>query len=900
MKKLFFAIAFIMVAAHLHAIPGDLNEDGRLNIADQVMLTAMVENRLDQTKAADLNFDDNVDRLDMELLTAAIVHGKPLPQLLNTLRVNQYASGGWSVSGGGLTLDIPGQCYRQCTISLTTLPEPPDLNFTLEECSMTPPVIVYGMQGEPAISEASFTLDVPPEHNDKAGKPMLLMGFYNGNQHQSEPQWNYRVIPAEEEFDITYTNRKLVWTPDFSLYYDPDSPFEAVPFTLSVIYRTTPATRNEKETTQTRADEAFFFEKMSYILDYGIYRSNHFIIELQIEVPEAQVRELAKELEKSYEIIGTLGMPRMKDFYEKWKVLKIWVNITKNPIKWHGWLSFQRDKTDDASCNPPTLFKPPFIDVPIGAMDSPQRMETCCHELFHYHQFYYAKHATAMFLDEMVGTWSEYLVTPNPNSYIPNNYLQPRAVINGLYRKSWAETLLGSKHYAGHHGYTIMPFARWLTEIKYPGKKLWPAVFRSRSYKLGDGINALKTAIGEMNDKDTLASIYPQFMRDYFADTQGIPYKCDPNSLFSYHYMDPPEAAIDRYKETGLITSIKNSADMFEPNNQKHTFSVQNFGAATWRYNFINPSKYLKDYTHAIITFNLPQGSAHSITDFTFFARITTFGHIIIKFLTKEEDVTVDKEKNIAQMVIPLEKLAEDWESSSIGIVAVYAHDSNPADSRVSLTMSVDFPGPVIANGLVGWIGDYIPKQDAKATADLAFIPVNGTVFLGAEFDAHESGNQFRAPNVITRPGSKPKDVMFNITGVIRDATATIEDPSTVFSSEFMEKVEFVVSKTSKENVYSEVPYEKLLFDGKNYTPMMDNAVPVSIFLPTAADKNSKFYLKIPNFDYNATLYNISMQLPYTEYTIKDHAYFVDRRNVVIINFTIYMGNKSSEWILGQ
>ncbi|MCR4572635.1 MAG: hypothetical protein K5787_02620, partial [Lentisphaeria bacterium] len=592
MKKLFFAIAFLTAAARLHAIPGDLNEDGKLNIADLVMLTAMAENRLDKTKAADLNFDDKVDKSDMELLTAAIVHGKPLPQLLNSIHISTYSSD-WSVSGGGLTIDIPGYCYRQCTISLTTLPEPPDLTFSLEECSMTPPVIVYGMQGEPAISKASFTLDVPPEHNDKAGKPMLLMGFYNGNQHQSEPQWNYRVIPAEEEFDITYANRKLVWTPDFRLYYDPDSPSEAVPFTLSVVYRTPPATRNEKETTQTRAEEAFFFEKMSYIFDYGIYRSNHFIIELHIEVPEAQVRELAKELESSYEIIGTLNMPRMKDFHEKWKVLKIWVNITQ-------------DKTDNAECNPPTLFKPPYINVPIGAMNFSQRKETCCHELFHYHQFYYAKHATAMFLDEMVGTWSEYLVTPDPKSYMPHNYLQPRAVINGLYRQSWAESKISGKHYAGNHGYTLVPFARWLTEIKYPGKQLWPAVFRSRSYKLGDGINALQTAIVEMNDKDTLASIYPQFMRDYFADTQGIPYKCAPNSLFVFTYMDPPENVIDRYKETGLVTSIKTSADMFKPDNQKHTFSVQNFGAATWRYNFIDPSKYLKDYTHAIITFNLP------------------------------------------------------------------------------------------------------------------------------------------------------------------------------------------------------------------------------------------------------------------------------------------------------
>ena len=34
MKKLFFVIAFLTAAAQLFAIPGDLNEDGRLNIAD--------------------------------------------------------------------------------------------------------------------------------------------------------------------------------------------------------------------------------------------------------------------------------------------------------------------------------------------------------------------------------------------------------------------------------------------------------------------------------------------------------------------------------------------------------------------------------------------------------------------------------------------------------------------------------------------------------------------------------------------------------------------------------------------------------------------------------------------------------------------------------------------------
>ena len=300
-------------------------------------------------------------------------------------------------------------------------------------------------------------------------------------------------------------------------------------------------------------------------------------------------------------------------------------------------------------------------------------------------------------------------------------------------------------------------------------------------------------------------------------------------------------------------------------------------------------SLFLKDYPNAIITFSLPKDSSKSITDFKLFAVIGIEKETTV---ISPEELTIDSENNTASMVVSLEKMPRPWTTLKhgpyIGLVAAYANDHEPADSTQRIDMRVDFPGPVIANGLVGWIGDYFPKQDAKATADLAFIPVNGMLFLGAEFDVHESGNQFRIPNVITRPGSKPKDVMFNITGVIRDATATIEDPSTVWSSEFLEKVEFVVSKTSRENVYSEVPYEKLLFDGKNYNPMTENNVPVSTFLPAAVDKNSNFYLRLPNFDHTATLYNVSIQLPYNEYTIKDHAYFYTR-NVQICNFSIYL-----------
>ena len=495
----------------------------------------------------------------------------------------------------------------------------------------------------------------------------------------------------------------------------------------------------------------------------------------------------------------------------------------------------------------------------------------------------------------MAGSTAEYFVTPNRDSYDPDNHTFARAPINGLYRYSTKLNQNGSNH----HGYNLTPFGTWLTFVKYKDRKFWQAVFTSSGYSNGDGMSALKQGVRTMNSEGSLAADYKEFIYDYFTLKPGIGY--ENRNLYTFFidsttFVQDPK--IDRYKQNGFRAVFKSANDFFKEANTRHTFSIQNFGAATMLIEFWRDSLFLKDYPNAIVTFSLPEDSSKSITDFKLFAVVGIEKEIMV---INPEELTIDSEANTASLLISLEKMPRPWTKMShgpfIGLVAAYANNSEPDDSTQRIDMSVDFPGPVIANGLVGWIGDYIPKQDAKATADLVFNPASNTVFLDAEFGVIEESNQFRVPYVITHLGSKPKDVMFNITGVIRDATATIEDPSTIWSSEFLGKVEFVVSKTSKDNVYSEVPYEKLLFDGKNYNPMMGNDVPVSTFLPAAVDKNSNFYLKIPNFDHDAALYNVSIQLPYNEYTIKDHAYFYTR-NVQIINFSIYPAKKSSEYII--
>ena len=865
MRKLFFVFAILTAAIRLCAIQGDLNEDGRIDVADLAKLTAMIENRLGKTDAADLNFDSNVDSMDMELLVSAIIDGAPLPEKI--ISKTFAPSTQQSISGGGLTINMP-YVNDRVTISLSTMTPPPDLDMDFNNCSMTPPVIVNGLPTNPSVSLQSLTLDVPPEHNDKAGKPMLLLGIYGKSPHQEKPQWNYRVIPAEEEFDITYTDRKLVWQSAFHRMKNYDS----VPFCVAVIYSTNATRAETAAPPQTRADD-FMFEKVNYLYGYGIYRTKHFCIELHTSVAESVVKDFARELEDSYRKIGDLGMPQ--DFSNKWTTAKrIWVNINKNPLNW----KLQRVKTDTAYCQPPSILSAPRIEVHEGLMDSNQRAETCCHELFHYHQYYYAVHATALFLDEMVGTWSEYIVTADPNDYKPNNYVQPRSVVNGLYRPSWAESKFTGKHYAGEHGYNLVPFARWLTEIKYPGKNLWPAVFSSRGYGLGDGIRALQTGIQEMDSTDTLATLYPQFMRDYFADTPHIPYKGNPRQIFTQMTMDGPEAVIDRFNETGFLTTINAAADMFKEENQKHTFSVQNYGAATWRYLFKNPKDYLRDYTNAVVTFSLNEGSTEPITDFTFFASIFD-GYKTA--LTEWEAVTVNAEKNTAQIVIPLENLASDDRNVTyFGLVAVSANDEKSADYQQSLTMKVDFMGPIVLNGLVTWHCDYLGYQEAKAFGNMTLTPINDTIFVGAERDILGDGDVACIPYVETRLGGekRPDEIMFNITSIIRDATATIENPSELFRTEFTGKVNIEIARTRDNHQAEGAQWDELIFDGQDYHPvhseqfhpLMGRGTSISDLQPAAPGKKSNFFLRITNIAQDIadgyTHYHVSISLPYFLY----------------------------------
>ena len=847
-------------------IPGDINGDGVVGIADQVMLTAMHRGQLAKNEAADLNFDGEVDTDDVELLLAHLTSGSPLPELLTTASFAQWEPNP-TVSAGGLTVDF-NYVSTAATVSLCRLPSVPDFDWDLNGCAMTHPVVVYNLPTYPDVHTVTFTLEVPAEHNDASGTPMLVLGACTKSGHEDEIRWHYQALPVDAAYGLSYADHKLTWTVNTAIGHDSEVPNPRTPYALAVLYSdghavpaaTAPATRGP--------DDGFKFQRYDQIPGSKIWKTQHFTIQAWIEVTDAQVLELAHELEDAFAKIGQLGLPQ--NFPKKWMSAgTVFVNITKNPIA--AWYKpWKRVKSETAHCNMPLDVMAPTIDIPQGAMANAQRAETCCHELFHYHQYYYACHFSTLFLDEMSGSWSEYLITEDPDSFIPDNYVLDRAPLNGLAMPGWAESTLSGPCDAGNHGYNLVSFARWLTEIKYPARKypdkhFWDAVFSSRSYKLGDGVRALKQGIKHMDPTGTLAEDYFEFIHDYIEQVPGVPYinfasrifvQTSPGNLYG-------NASYDRFAETGFHSNIKAEADMFRAKNQEHVFTVKNYGGATWRLLF-RDFKILPDYSNAVVTFSLPQGTSQSIADFKFFAVLGPNSREL--FLTKYDEAVYNTEDNTAQITVPLAILAAVKQGMPyLGIVAVLANDTLEADYKQKLTVRVGYTGPVVANDLVSWTKDYQGAKIMETKSSLKFIPAGDTVFAGAKIHAYDIVNfhYFSAVETSVATKTPPHELLFNITGTVQDIPLEPDQASELFiRMGYGGRLNFEVTKTVDRTNVQKVPYQVCIYDGSRYTPVDPATVTTADLLPDPETRRSRLYLRIPDYDPTCDLYDVRLVLP--------------------------------------
>lgn len=700
------------------ALPGDLNGDGVLNVADLTRLQAIIDGEVDWRPEADLNFDGQIDERDRLLLEEAL-QGRSLPTLLSKATFDQ--------DGGILAHPETG---FQLTIPANSLTEPQQVVLTkiskdlLQASGVTTEddTTAFRIFGLPAADNLEFTFRLPTTRAGEAEQFSLALGEYVLPRNAELPDWHFQLLNQPED-GISRQNGQLIWKPNLM-----------------------PAA--EEATRSGGAQNAPDDVVVDILRDWlggTYYESQHFrlqpITSTTAETEIAQMEALLRDLENAFQVAIGMNFPENKRI-DKWgssaEKIKAVIKVP-DKAKFYGLIG-SNESAEDAWCNPPGVWTPPFLEFNTGVLTSKDRREIASHEFFHYLQYYYASNTTTIWLDEMSATWMEGRVSAQGDNYCPSTYKNFRAPINGLYRSSSRFNM----NHAGPHGYSISAFAYYLSKRYDWRDSFWHDVFSHQQYASGYGVEPLRHAAANMH-VGGLSFLYLTFLRNYLSDgVSDAPSgkaafgKGGMNAVMMFRDQDQDEETWKKYPDNGKITKVTKLEDLSGKLEQK--FKVQSLGAATWRFDFPNPSEVLSDGVIARVEVD------DTCTDL--FAVLFKSAKCI--GISKMESVTHNEDKKIRALSLNLRSLAESKEPMFLGLVAVNA-DSYAGDSSQlqEVNMSVQFLGKINLEPETTYF-DLYGHRLLEATADLELTCVDKEDAFGA-YTVQYWGPAVTDSNVISR-----------------------------------------------------------------------------------------------------------------------------------------------------
>lgn len=879
-SRFFFSLILLLTLAARADLVGDLNHDGKLDIADFVRINAMVVGPLAKENAADLDQDGQVTATDTDMLLGLIRGTYAMPSALDYEITYEPETEEWNsqimkcYTGEGFKISTPNNNYNQVKTSLWTVENLPESLLSEDfTCTLSRTV---GISNLPSSSENKIVLDVPAK---TTGIPALLFGAQLNAKGSKEKLWSYRIIEVDGE-ELVYKNNQLIWKPYRCLY----NASASKPVSLTVLSKAAPFTRSAG-TEALDAEEGGVRSRGSSVADdlginfevwpseYGPshYLTTHFLIQSFANFPLENMQRFALALEKAYAIIGELGFKQ--NFPVSWG-RRIRVNVRK---------AARGEEPEDSYCVEPGLLSAPLLEFFDGVLTSDNMGSIVIHELMHYHHYCYNdSNYTCLWLEEMCTTWSERLMSDDPQNYIPKTFDDPRAVLDGLPMVSEKPSLFSDgtmNRAAGSHGYNLYPFAVWLAR-KYPEKEIWHAIFESRGYQTGEALTALKQGLRNVDSQADLGKLYGEFVREYFDDTGSLPYPAP--SLTPLSCFNNSDAA--RFAANGMKTMIKASGDLFLTENIEHDFQMPQLGTATWLFTFEKGTdEFMADYRDVLVR---TKSSDFDNTLYDFFILRFANG----KFsLTAPEEVERDEEKNISTLRFSLEGIGLADRRTAFGIVAInHNYRENDEEVRNPLTVSLAFSGPFVVNavaktpydlfinGVYRWTHDFTTVQSV-----LTFTPQGKTMFADSNVELFTSsymGAETISPVATTNQASEkcPESLEFNITGTMTDIPVPmfVENSSSFFfgwGADFNVVAEctghYVVSVEKNKGRYSSsVPFStgegvgeyNAVYGGMTYT--------AEDFAPTGPKGLSRFNVTIPEIDPTADSYTLSIETHYLEY----------------------------------
>lgn len=547
------------------SLPGDVNGDEAVNVADLVRAQKIADGELAFEAAADIDGDSVVTEVDVFLIREAVL-GRPIPEIVDSASIG---SSGGSLSDGDISMDFPTGSIGTHHLTLLRCVAT-DLD---DETSLHAVYMVCGL----STNLAGLSVSYANCSNDTG----LAVGSYLQPYDEGEMRWDWRALPGSEFVrNGTQISRSFL---------DPGASDFAISHSLkfALVSADAPPPVTQAQLIAVAADAPVQAASVpghryaGYLYTGWISDRFHVYTKDWGTVKYSDLETVCGDLYSAYAKIKAMGFP---------------LDTTDASIFPLDVYVVRGLGNDGGSVNNPVTGSH-WLELNAGLLTVPVELNsTIGHELMHYVLKEY-NHGDAFAFEsteDAITTWFETVASATP-SHLSGNYGErPAAVLKGLFvpiTRSW-----GFRNWSAQeqHGYGASAFVDYCFDTHQE----W-------IYELALGVKGGKTIERALDDLfithdgplSQLEDRYLEFVRDYLMiepDTYSFTDLFNPVSIFKN------DAKTDLSGMYKLVSIKKASTNLLEK--QEVALKVQDYGCGVVQFKILKPDRIFAPHTKLRVT----------------------------------------------------------------------------------------------------------------------------------------------------------------------------------------------------------------------------------------------------------------------------------------------------------
>ncbi|MDD2600394.1 MAG: dockerin type I repeat-containing protein [Kiritimatiellae bacterium] len=564
MRRMQFVLGLILCGWSAWAsLPGDVNADGSVDVADLDRARKIASGALAFEAAADVNGDAAITEIDLWLIKEAVL-GRPVPELVDSATIG--VSGG-ALSHGDITVSFPPGSTGQNHLSLfrcqeDALADKLPLNNVYMVCGLSTDLAGFTIQYKNCGNNMGLCAGAFMQPYDKGEMKWYWQAFPESGFVRSGTEVS-RAFPASGTSDIAITH-----SVKFAIVTVVSPPPLAHPQVVS-------ASPRGVLTTLSVSGEKYAGYK------YTGWRSNlyHVYTKHWGTISYADLESVCNTLHNIHNKIEALGFPLST------------THASKFPLE----VYICRDMEDDGGfVYHPALGKWVEVNAKLLTMSN-ELKATLGHELMHYALEAYQGSDGFAFanIEDSITTWFEAVASDNPDHRSGNYSSRPAAPLKSLFvpiTRTWR----GSRDWSAQeqHGYGTSAFV----DYYFDDHHAW-------IYELAQKVSGGQTIERALNTlfQDKYGVLYDlerkylEFARDYLmSDAKCYSSTLNPDAIFA---SDSTTDLAGMYK---LIAIKEASSKLLEE--QEVNLTVQDYGCGVVQFKIFKPERIFAPHTRLRVT----------------------------------------------------------------------------------------------------------------------------------------------------------------------------------------------------------------------------------------------------------------------------------------------------------